>query len=1191
MSSDRDRLELEDAAARRLAQAEFQRPLAVEAGAGTGKTAVLVARVVVWCLGPGWELAQRELAEKSEKAAPRDVAARTLEGVVAITFTEAAAGEMAARVASALAEVARGDLPLGVAQDLLPPQAAERAGCLAAATHRLETRTIHSYCASLLRRWPIEAGIAPGFEVDADGSETEAAAFEVVERAMRRALADPPDPDWGLLAAAGEGPDRLVGAVASLASAQAGDELLEDPFTPGVLAGLRATAVAAVDELLAAIGGRFDAIGRGATAQDVAALGEIRRLLVASRVESWLGPASPFGARDEGPRSRVASWAAGRFNRSEERALEGVDPELVRAAASRLAEAADDLERLDPELYRAAARVLAPLVAATRARLLERGVVSFDGLLRFAHRLLAAHPEVAAEARGSVRQLLVDEFQDTDRLQCDIVRRLALTSDPRPGLFVVGDPKQSIYGWRSADLAAYESFRDELEEAGGAVVRLAVSFRSVPPILAEVGRVVGPVMRRRPGLQPEFQPLVASEARRGAEVFADGCRRAVEAWVTSPGEGEGGRETRALAADRLAVEAEALVADIRAVVERVGCYGKVAVLLRSTSDLDRYLEAMRGAGVPFAVTRERAYFRQREVVAAAALVRVLLEPSDAVAQVVLLRSEAVGVPDAALLPLWRMGLPQLLAAAVRGDPSALTAVDGAAAGVELPAGVPGIDRLAGWRESLRHGMRVLVALRRELCERPAVEFVERARCLWPLQLAVAARYLGSFRVSRLERFWDDLEAILDRRGERPSEVARFLRRAVEEARESPVAPTPPVSVDAVQVMTIHGAKGLDFDHVYLPQLDKGSGGRRGDRVTAVLDHDGGRAASLLGRPSPAFLAAERERDRVADCERVRLLYVAMTRAQERLVLSGAWTAGGGDPDPDRARSLLELAAHRFDPETAGRLRAEGGALDDGHGLRWRTVARVVADAGPLEGAPGRQPGEEPEPPDPEELERARRAAVGRMARPWSGTVSGEAHRRAERELPEEAHPRSAPVPVLARGEDAVAAAVGTAVHEAMEMLPDEPAVDAERLRALAGARLAAAGLDEEWLPPARARLGQVLAGLEGGRCLARWRELLPGLVARELPLLIGPGEEPGPVGFVSGAVDLVAREPGSGRLVVVDFKTDLVDGAGLGERTSRYRPQVAAYARALQGALDLAEAPAAELWFLSADEVVRLDPP
>jgi len=133
VSAEREALRHEDAAARALAQREFGRPLVVEAGAGTGKTATLVARIVAWCVGPGWQRAREALAVDGREGDASRIAARVLGRVVAITFTEAAASEMATRVEEALAALERGDAVRGVDAQALPEPAswAGRAACTA----------------------------------------------------------------------------------------------------------------------------------------------------------------------------------------------------------------------------------------------------------------------------------------------------------------------------------------------------------------------------------------------------------------------------------------------------------------------------------------------------------------------------------------------------------------------------------------------------------------------------------------------------------------------------------------------------------------------------------------------------------------------------------------------------------------------------------------------------------------------------------------------------------------------------------------------------------------------------------------------------------------------------------------------------------------------------------------------------
>jgi ATP-dependent exoDNAse (exonuclease V) beta subunit len=171
VSARAEALRREDGEARSLAQREYTRPLVLEAGAGTGKTATLVARVVVWCLGPGWERAANELATRPERErTPERVAARVLRGVVAITFTEAAAAEMALRVERALAGVEDGELVVGLDESVLPAgeHRVQRAAWLRDVLDQLPVQTIHAYARRLLTAHPFEAGLHPSLEVDAE---------------------------------------------------------------------------------------------------------------------------------------------------------------------------------------------------------------------------------------------------------------------------------------------------------------------------------------------------------------------------------------------------------------------------------------------------------------------------------------------------------------------------------------------------------------------------------------------------------------------------------------------------------------------------------------------------------------------------------------------------------------------------------------------------------------------------------------------------------------------------------------------------------------------------------------------------------------------------------------------------------------------------------------------------------------
>jgi ATP-dependent helicase/nuclease subunit A len=1297
-----DRPELAaDREARRLAQTEFARPLLVEAGAGTGKTTTLTARLLAWSLGPGWERAEervrrreaerRPLAAPSDEAVtpdPEEVAAETLGGVVAITFTEVAAAGMARRAGETLAKLAGTEdddgPPPWLVTDTLPaePERSRRARALLGGLDHLVVRTIHAWCRSLLASHPLEAGLHPELEVDADGLLLEEIAREVVEARLAEGYGDPGDDDLLALAGDGIGPAHLVEAAVGLVTeGLRARHLEESPFSAERVACLAEALARACRELEEAAGGRLDTVSRspktgaclealratlGAAGAGEAEPADFDRLCAAVS-ESW---------KDN--RDRLKKWGRGDFLKGEAAALGDAADGVARAAAALLARI-DPLLRLDPARLEHARRALLPIVAEIRRTMRRRGVATFQDLLAEARDLLVGRPGVAARVRRRIDQLLVDELQDTDRLQCDVIAKIALdgAEGDRPGLFLVGDPKQSIYGWRNADLRAYEELWRRVEQAGGLRLTLAENFRSVPAILDEVTRSVSPVMIEHPGLQPRFEALVPCERLAQpsrSPGFSRGDWRAVEHWVSwRPDDGSGPALAKTRSGDATLLEADAIARDLARLHREEGLpWGRAALLLRAFSQLDDYLDAFRRHGVPFAVTGDRQYYRRREIIDTAALVRAVLDPGDHLALLTLLRSPAVGVPDAALVPLWLGGFPRRMTELVAPDGAALAElaeiVETAAGKLPAPESVPGLAEIAGWERVLVATVESLAHLRRSFAVDPADRFVEEIRRRIPVEPIAAARYLGRYRLANLERFFRRLvEAIESTEGDVDG-VLRALRRGVAEALEEEEGRLQGTAEDAVQVMTIHKAKGLDFGHVYLPQLHKGSprnempfvdaapaisrsrqAEANGSEGASLAHLEGGRGIEgeggdameyvLFGLPTPGYAAVADEAARVAAAERVRTLYVAMTRAEERMVLLGAWPESPGDSargrsdgargGPEEATSYLDLLGKRF--EAVGSMadlwqaaEAAGGRLDR-HGVRWVFPALVAA--GPARGdEAGTAEPTRPALPSPDEVvaatERLRslqRAAARRSARKVSAPASHEAHRLLEELL--EARFEEAGGAADGRNEAMLreaAMAAGSAVHRVLEEL-DLAALADDAAGELARHRRRLDDLLRPYFPAmpgggdgdgavaeARRRVEEVLDRLEAageGGILSRLAALRDHLVARELPVLLPPsdpesaasrdGDEDAPVGFVSGALDLLYRDPATGRLVVADYKTDRVEAedelSALADLAGAYAPQARLYARAVREALDLAEPPRAELWFLWPGRVVTVE--
>jgi ATP-dependent helicase/nuclease subunit A len=1159
-------LEERDLETRRLAQSEFERPLIVVAGAGTGKTALLVARVIAWCVGPGWS--RHETTDRP----PEAVARLVVERVSAITFTEAAAAEMARKIGEALVRLASldGDKPVGwdPDPDRMPSDRALalRATALAQEAHRLKVSTIHGFCQRLLRTNPLEAGVHPHFQVDPDGTRLDETIAAVVEEALRGLEGDPARPCWERLAADGFGPPRVAKAVRQLIdNGVSAAALQRDPFDTAAVRAAAERLQGCAEALLAAEGGRLQGVRAPksvATLEAVSALvGSLRRIGGTPTLDELIAAVRQVG---HGARDRLKDWAGMTLGKREGERLAGVESALAIASGDLLGALEGPVDAA-PAALAAARAVLAPLVEEVERRRCAAGVVTFSDQLRCADALLDGSPGVRREVRAGIDQLLVDEFQDTDEVQCRIVRRLALDGPvaARPGLFVVGDPKQSIYAWRNADLRAYDHFVELVRRNHGRIEPLVRNFRSFQPILDEVAAVVGPMMREEHGVQPAFEPLQATDGRVKGLGFSAPPWTAVEHWVAWP-TGDEGPPAPVTGKDRPAneLEAQALADDIRRLHDDGGVGWKdVAVLLRATTGQEGLLKAFRERGVPYEVAREREYFRRREVVEAAALVRCVLEPTDTLALLTVLRSDVVGVPDAALAPLWDEGLPSRMARLAGGDAGSLAAalevVDRAAAHVDR--GLPGPASLPSWPQALRAAVAAVAELRRSLRVDAPDIFVERIRTLWLAEVTAAAR---------------------------------FLRQAVADGAVSTVTAEPDRDADAVHVMTIHGAKGLDFGHVYVVQTHRGGRGGGAAKEAEVGHIEKGRLEyRLFGWQTLGFGAVRRLAVRQEHAERVRLLYVAMTRAKERLVISGAWKSPGRVVDPLVAGNFADLLAGRGDLEALESQAAAGESRRAGleRCVKWVLPALVDRDVA-ASGRAGRDVVTSDLVAlvrrDSERLAGVRVEAAARMARPLVGAASSLAHALFARQDAEDD---------VAPGSDgnaggSAATAIGSAVHRLLERL-DLERDTAPQIAAL-GERARAEVVNS--VGPSEAaeavsRLDDLIDTVAGGACLARLAEVADRVAARELPVLVRADDEALPIAAISGVVDLVYRDPDDGRVVVGDYKTDrIVDEPAMADRVAIYEPQVRTYAKALRQALSLDHEPHVELWFLDADKIIRL---
>ena len=587
--------------------------------------------------------------------------------------------------------------------------------------------------------------------------------------------------------------------------------------------------------------------------------------------------------------------------------------------------------------------------------------------------------------------------------------------------------------------------------------------------------------------------------------------------------------------------------------------------------------------VPFAVERDRSYYRRRETIDAAALVRAALDPADPLALVTCCAPprRRARRRAAAALAGGAAGDDDRPGGAVGSDfiralRRARTGVGGRASGVS------GLDRFADWPRAAGAALEALLE-RRAAFERASGDvWVDGLRRAFLPEAVAAARY---------RRATGSPTSTASSASSPPGSRTEWPRIACSPtcARPSRSDPTPPraapwtVPTTPCAVMTLHSAKGLEFREVYLAGLHHEVGGRQRAPSFAAERVDERWEYRLFGAPTPGLAPAADLEERIRAAEQVRLLYVGMTRAVRRLVLSGALPFTREAADPSRARSLAQLFAGRL-PETglAAEVAAAAGAgWRDGEGVVWRLLPP------PHEVEPSGRTADGSTPDDAAEaLARCvdlRTAAFARRARPRISRVTELAEWAAEPVRADDGPPDALPVDEKARD---WALARGAALHRALELAPLASA-EPERWRAAATAALERelTAIDDR----ERRRFAADLDRLLASRLFRRLAELEPRIVAREVPLLLATCDPDPPLDAVTGAIDLVYLDPATGEPVIADFKSDAVADDEVAALVARYAPQLDLYARAVVAALGLEAPPRRELWLLALDRIEPLD--
>ena len=878
---------LPDHEQRERIRSDLDTTLLVEAAAGTGKTSELVRRIVA-LLAAG-------------RAA--------VGGIVAVTFTEKAAGELKLRLRTAIEEERNDD----------KRSADERARLAEALAHLEEAwmGTIHAFCADLLRERSIEACVDPEFSTLNEG-ESRRLYREAFDLWLQERLEAPPE---GVRRALRRGtrfePEGPVGRLRN-----AGWTLTEWRDFPAAWGRPPFAREEQIDGLVDFLA-HFARVSGSCTNPDRDAL--FKATQPARRLSETIDRLEAVRDRDyDGLEAQLIElWEEWRFRnpykgRGDRYGRDG-DEEVTRPYV--LEQHAELVARL--EMFRAGAD--ADIAAVLQQELLEvvdryellksrRGALDFVDLLLRARDLLVGDPVVRRSFHERFSQIFVDEFQDTDPLQAEILLLLAGDDPhesrwedvtPRQGkLFLVGDPKQSIYRFRRADVGVYLSVKEQLLRHGGECITLSTSFRSTPSIQGVVnhafesaivedpgayqaGYVPLEAVRVDPGDQPSVVALPVPKAHGSRGVTKDAINRstpgAVAAFVKWLLDESGWTVTTREDPNR-----------------RVPVESKHVCLLfrRFTSffagDVTRpYVDALEAHGVRHLLVGGSSFHGREEIGTLRTALSAIEWPDDELSVFGALRGSLFSLGDEELFEFWhRAG--------------------------HLHPFRPAPDDLPESLRPVGQALGILAELHRRRHRQPIgttiAELLEETRA----HAAFALRPSGEQTLANVLHLTEQARAY-ERSG--GLSFRGFVERLAEEAErgEAPEAPVLEEGSDGVRMMTVHRAKGLEFPVVVLADPTANLASATASRFVDT-DPDRRLCAVRLAGWAPVDLleneALERERDRA---ESVRLAYVAATRARDLLVVPavGSGPLEGGWYDPLMAALYPPHAEWRSPTRAAG----------------------------------------------------------------------------------------------------------------------------------------------------------------------------------------------------------------------------------------------------------------------------------
>ena len=818
--------------------------MVVEAGAGTGKTTLLIDRLCL-CV-----LVQKIPVEK----------------LVALTFTDKAAAEIKTRFMTKLQQLVHAirtgtkDRTLNLVREqfgLKDDDIITRCENTLARLDRASIGTIHSFCAEILKAFPLEAGLAPNAQID-----TGQKARYLFEVRWNHFL----DEELGLEATRGEQWKTVLPEI-SLPQlkdfAQELSRVMPVEYNYFAQADFLARFCQTKSARAQALYNLYVAEGKKPRALEKALQWAAISL---QRTAAFLTQ-TPVPPKPEEDCPNVGSAS-----------YKNWDPQDTEEAKSIIGFA----QAVTPEkqtLFLTAYQLVLPLAQQVRNDCQAAGVLSFDDLIIKTRNLLQQNLYVRRLLKEKFDALFIDEFQDTDPLQGELLLFLA---EVKPGtaarwdevqlqpgkLFVVGDPKQSIYRFRGADITAYDKFTQHILSQKGEKCFLRQNFRCKPDIIEVTNRVCSQAMVQEDSFQPAYEPIFTPDTTRA---------QAVE-WLyiqPDPSGAAGADDYRHNQAERMAQWIKENVGKLQLAEGRPLALRDIAILMRAGTTISIYMDALRRYGLAFNTEVDKDFFRKQEINDFLLFLRAVADPSDTIALAGVLRSPFGGLSDEELLQLGQQHFAQ----------PALEAHPKAAPCWQL---IKHFSKQVG-RVSLQTLMQTILS----------DTFLPEA---------CAAAYEGERTLAHLHQFasWA-AQYEFESGGTLLSFLADLQSRLAENPDELALPPATETR-DALSLLTVHKSKGLEFPVVILadiPRKEVAGASRPATHLFAWQYHMYGLRAGKISDVHLAFL--EEEQKKHSKCEEARILYVALTRSKEKLLLLSDGRDGAG-------KTILPFAAAGLLPD-------------------------------------------------------------------------------------------------------------------------------------------------------------------------------------------------------------------------------------------------------------------------------------